>query len=123
MPLYDFICLMKPQVPKREVVEILKRVAKRVYDLSGVVTDVKSYGTDVPLAYDIKKRDGRYRKAQMVQMTFMSTPDFPKELQSLRQDERLLRWLIVRNRGHQENATREPPARRENPRFARDEGF
>ncbi|CAN5961828.1 unnamed protein product [Sphagnum jensenii] len=59
MPLYDFVVMVKPAVDRRNLVEFMTRVGQRVYARSGVVTNIKSFGR-VNLAYDIKKRDGRF---------------------------------------------------------------
>lgn len=59
MPLYDCLLLLKPQVERAAIVELLSRLGRRVYSLNGVVTDIKSFGK-VYLGYGIKKLDGRY---------------------------------------------------------------
>ncbi|CAK9209090.1 unnamed protein product [Sphagnum troendelagicum] len=63
MPLYDFVVMVKPAVDRRNLVEFMTRVGQRVYARSGVVTNIKSFGR-VNLAYDIKKRDGRFSEAE-----------------------------------------------------------
>ncbi|KAG6547678.1 hypothetical protein Mapa_011128 [Marchantia paleacea] len=98
MPLYDIVFMVKKGVDKRSVVELLSRLGQRVYATRGVITDVKSFG-HVNLAYPIKKRDGRHHKAQMMQMTMMVKTSFGEQLSYLNQDERLLRWLVVKSRG------------------------
>lgn len=98
MPLYDLVVMVKPLVQKREVVDILKGVASQVYAGNGVVTDVKSFGR-VALAYRIKKRDGWHSEGQMLQLTAMASPQLSSQLEALNQDERLLRWILVANRG------------------------
>jgi small subunit ribosomal protein S6 len=99
MPLYDFVVMVKPAVDRRNLVEFMTRVGQRVYARSGVVTNIKSFGR-VNLAYDIKKRDGRFSEAHMMQMTFMVNPQFHQELSYLNKDERLLRWMMIRSRGN-----------------------
>jgi small subunit ribosomal protein S6 len=59
MPLYDCMLLVKPRVRKEEIMELVARVGRRVFQRNGVITDLKSFGT-VPLAYGIKKLDGRH---------------------------------------------------------------
>ena len=39
--------------------DLVGRVARRVYQRNGVITDIKSFGT-VQLGYGIKKLDGRH---------------------------------------------------------------
>ncbi|KAK9149363.1 hypothetical protein Scep_008120 [Stephania cephalantha] len=97
MPLYDCMLLVKPQATKDAIIDLLRRVGNHVYRTNGVLTDVKSFGT-VPLGYGIKKLDGKYFKGQLLQMTMMATPKFNKELQYLNQEDRLLRWLLVKHR-------------------------
>ncbi|GLJ12888.1 hypothetical protein SUGI_0199860 [Cryptomeria japonica] len=97
MPLYDLVLMLKPHVERRAMVELLSRLGKRVHSLNGVITDIKSFG-NVHTAYGIKKLDGRYYQGQMMQMTMMVTPKFPKELEYLNKDDRLLRWLLVKSR-------------------------
>ncbi|KAH9331347.1 hypothetical protein KI387_003455 [Taxus chinensis] len=97
MPLYDLVLMLKPKVERAAMAELISRLGKRVYSLNGVITDIKSFG-NVHTAYGIKKLDGRYYQGQMMQMTMMVTPTFPKELEYLNKDDRLLRWLLVKSR-------------------------
>jgi hypothetical protein len=39
-------------------------------------------------------------QAHMMQMTFVVNPQFHQELSYLNKDERLLRWMMIRNRGN-----------------------
>lgn len=64
MPLYDFVVMLKPQVERSGVVDLLSRLGKRVFAKQGVITNVKSFGR-VPLAYGIKKRDGRFNEVSL----------------------------------------------------------
>jgi small subunit ribosomal protein S6 len=59
MPLYDCMLLVKPTVTREVIADLVTRVARRVCQCNGVVTDVKSFGK-VNLGYDIKKLDGRH---------------------------------------------------------------
>ncbi|KAG8053073.1 hypothetical protein GUJ93_ZPchr0001g31491 [Zizania palustris] len=97
MPLYDCMLLVKPLVAKESVAELAGRVARRVYQRNGVVTDLKSFGT-VQLGYGIRKLDGRHFQGQLMQMTMMVPPSFPQELHYLNKEDRLLRWLVVKHR-------------------------
>ncbi|KAL5227728.1 hypothetical protein ABZP36_015993 [Zizania latifolia] len=97
MPLYDCMLLVKPLVAKESVAELAGRVARRVYQRNGVVTDLKSFGT-VHLGYGIRKLDGRHFQGQLMQMTMMVPPSFPQELHYLNKEDRLLRWLMVKHR-------------------------
>ncbi|KAK0602139.1 hypothetical protein LWI29_030739 [Acer saccharum] len=97
MPLYDCMLLLKPNVRKEALMELVARVGKHVYTKNGVLTDIKSFGT-VQLGYGIKKLDGRYFQGQLMQMTMMATPNINKELHYLNKEDRLLRWLLVKHR-------------------------
>ncbi|KAK2646671.1 hypothetical protein Ddye_021866 [Dipteronia dyeriana] len=97
MPLYDCMMLLKPNVRKEALMELVARVGKHVYTKNGVLTDIKSFGT-VQLGYGIKKLDGRYFQGQLMQMTMMATPNINKELHYLNKEDRLLRWLLVKHR-------------------------
>ncbi|KAK9102284.1 hypothetical protein Sjap_019538 [Stephania japonica] len=97
MPLYDCMLLLKPQITKDAMIDLLRRIGNHVYRTNGVLTDVKSF-RKVNLGYGIKKLDGKYFKGQLLQMTMMATPKFNKELQYLNQEDRLLRWLLVKHR-------------------------
>lgn len=97
MPLYDCMLLLKPNVKKEALIDLVARVGKHVYRRNGVLTEVKSSGT-VHLGYGIKKLDGRYFKGQLMQMTMMATPNINKELHYLNKEDRLLRWLLVKHR-------------------------
>ncbi|KAI9192782.1 hypothetical protein LWI28_027696 [Acer negundo] len=89
--------LLKPNVRKEALMELVARVGKHVYTKNGVLTDIKSFGT-VQLGYGIKKLDGRYFQGQLMQMTMMATPNINKELHYLNKEDRLLRWLLVKHR-------------------------
>lgn len=97
MPLYDCMLLLKPNVKKEALIDLVARVGKHVHRRNGVLTEVKSSGT-VHLGYGIKKLDGRYFKCQLMQMTLMATPNINKELHYLNKEDRLLRWLLVKHR-------------------------
>ncbi|CAA6672682.1 unnamed protein product [Spirodela intermedia] len=98
MPLYDCLMLLKSRIDKGQLKDLVGKVATHVYSRNGVLTDIKSFGA-VQLGYGIKKLDGRHYQGQLMQMTMMVPPSFPKELHYLSKEDRLLRWLVVKHRG------------------------
>ncbi|KAH0934377.1 hypothetical protein HID58_011494 [Brassica napus] len=74
MPLYDCMLLFKPIIRKEGLIELVARIGKHVYSRNGVLTEVKSFGK-VELGYGIRKLDGRHY-----------------------QEDKLLRWLLVKHR-------------------------
>ncbi|KAL6586247.1 hypothetical protein OROMI_002891 [Orobanche minor] len=127
MPLYDCMLLLKPNVGKEAVMDLVARVGKHICRRNGVVTDMKSFG-GVQLGYGIKKLDGRYYQflvfssgtslpksmldssmfvssfhttlielGKLVQLTMMTPPSFNSELYYLNKEDRLLRWLLVKH--------------------------
>ncbi|KAL2321323.1 hypothetical protein Fmac_030292 [Flemingia macrophylla] len=97
MPPYDCMFLFKPHIGKEAVMDLVVRVGKHVYRRNGVVTDIISLGT-VQLGYGVKKLDGRYYQGLLMQMSMMATPEMNKELHYLNKEDRLLRWLLVKQR-------------------------
>ncbi|KAK1292724.1 hypothetical protein QJS10_CPB17g01689 [Acorus calamus] len=97
MPLYDCMLLLKPTVERVALMDLVAQVGRHVYHRNGVITDIKSFGRTF-LGYAIKKRDGRFYKGQLMQMTMMVPPSFNKELHYLNKEDRLLRWLLVKHK-------------------------
>ncbi|CAJ1951673.1 unnamed protein product [Sphenostylis stenocarpa] len=97
MPPYDCMFLFKPHITNVAVMDLVARVGKHVYRRNGVVTNIKSLGT-VHLGYGVKKLDGRYYQGLLMQMSMMATPEINKELHYLNKEDRLLRWLLVKQR-------------------------
>ncbi|ESW24902.1 hypothetical protein PHAVU_004G170400 [Phaseolus vulgaris] len=99
MPPYDCMFLFKPHIRKEAIMDLVVRVGKHVSGRNGVVTDIKSLGT-VQLGYGVRKLDGRYYQGLLMQMSMMATPAINKELHYLNKEDRLLRWLLVKQRNH-----------------------
>ncbi|PIN20302.1 Mitochondrial ribosomal protein MRP17 [Handroanthus impetiginosus] len=97
MPLYDCMLLLKPNVQREAIADLVARVGKHVYRRNGVLTDLKTLGP-VQLGYGIKKLDGRYYQGELMQMTMMTPPSFNSELSYLNKEDRLLRWLLIKHR-------------------------
>eukprot|EP00243_Klebsormidium_subtile_P004156 TRINITY_DN17941_c0_g1_i1.p1 TRINITY_DN17941_c0_g1~~TRINITY_DN17941_c0_g1_i1.p1 ORF type:complete len:230 (-),score=35.53 TRINITY_DN17941_c0_g1_i1:54-743(-) len=97
MPLYDVICFFKAAVARKDVVEIMASVGRRVYARNGVVTNFTSYGVQ-PLGYQIKRQGTRFDEAQLMQMTFMAPTAMVNELHVLQQDDRLLRHSVLKHK-------------------------
>ncbi|GAB2300241.1 hypothetical protein Dimus_034279 [Dionaea muscipula] len=97
MPLYDCMLLLKPNLKKELLIDLVARVGRHVLARNGVLTEIKSLGT-VQLGYGIKKLDGRYFQGQLTQITMMATPNINKELHYLNKEDRLLRWIVVKHR-------------------------
>nr|AFK45025.1 unknown [Medicago truncatula] len=97
MPPYDCMLLFKPNVKKEALIGLVSRIGKHVCKRNGVVTEVKSFGT-IQLGYGVKKRDGRFYQGQMMQVSMMATPEINKELHYLNKEDKLLRWLLVKQR-------------------------
>ncbi|XP_004494116.1 uncharacterized protein [Cicer arietinum] len=97
MPPYDCMLLFKPNVKKEALISLVARIGKHVCRRNGVVTEVKSFGT-VQLGYGVKKLDGRFFQGQLMQVSMMATPEINKELHYLNKEDKLLRWLLVKQR-------------------------
>ncbi|KAM7271892.1 hypothetical protein ACFE04_031106 [Oxalis oulophora] len=100
MPLYDCMLLFKPKLKKEPIMDLVQRIGKHVYSRNGVLTNIKAF-EPIQLGYGIKKLDGRYFQAQLLQMTMMATPNINKELHYLNREDKLLRWLLVKHRNTQ----------------------
>ncbi|PRW51089.1 mitochondrial ribosomal S6 [Chlorella sorokiniana] len=98
MPFYELFALAKPGLGKQQLAQILRAVGQQVMEHGGVVTDIRSYG-ERRLAYDIRQPGARYSEAAMWQVNFAAKPTTLQELDhTLRVDERMLRWMVLKRR-------------------------
>ncbi|GAB4818326.1 hypothetical protein N2152v2_005372 [Parachlorella kessleri] len=96
--LYELFALAKPRLAKAQLGEIMKAASRAVLDHGGVITDLKSFG-DQPLAYDIRKPGAKYGEAGMWQLTFAANAKVLADIDhTLRVDERMLRWIVLKRR-------------------------
>ncbi|KAL4853681.1 37S ribosomal protein MRP17 [Chlorella vulgaris] len=96
MPLYELFAVAKPALGQAAIGSMMKAVASKVMEQGGVVTDLRSYG-ERKLAYDIRQPNVRFAKASMWQINFAANPKMLSELDhTLRVDERMLRWLVLK---------------------------
>ncbi|KAL4442448.1 hypothetical protein ABPG77_005032 [Micractinium sp. CCAP 211/92] len=98
MPLYELFAIAKPAVGKAALAEMMRAVGSTVMQQGGVVTDIMSYGQR-KLAYDIRQPGSRYGEANMWQVNFVASPKTLQDIDhSLRVDERVLRWIVLKRR-------------------------
>lgn len=65
MPLYDCMLLLKPHITRPDIMDLVSRVGKHIYQRNGVITELKSMGTR-HLGYGIRKLDGRYYEVKPI---------------------------------------------------------
>jgi small subunit ribosomal protein S6 len=53
MPLYELLCLTRPELARPEITKIIQRIGTSVLSSGGIITDIKSYSNQL-LAYDIR---------------------------------------------------------------------
>lgn len=57
MPVYELFALLRADLPREKIADVLRRVGTTVHNGNGVLTDLKSYGQQ-PLAYRINSPAG-----------------------------------------------------------------
>lgn len=57
MPVYELFALLRADLPREKIVDVLRRTGSTVLQGNGVLTDLKSYG-EQPLAYRINSPAG-----------------------------------------------------------------
>jgi small subunit ribosomal protein S6 len=122
MPLYEFVCLAKPALPRASLAKMMARTGEIVMDDGGIITKILSYG-EQSLAYDIRKPFVKFDKviksailanlarvvwyliytlyiptqAHIWQLNFVSNPETLLKVQNeLKLNEEALRWLILK---------------------------
>ena len=68
MPLYELLCLARPQLPRDRLLRLIQGFGDVVYTSGGVVTKLTSYGEQY-LAYDIRKSGNKYEQVRQVVVT------------------------------------------------------
>ena len=97
MVLYDFLMIVKSSVPKNQLGDILRRTGTRVLDAG--VSSPTSRRTAHGLAYEFKAPGEKHFEAHTVQMSFNCAPTVLENLKhDMRTDERVLRWIAVKDR-------------------------
>lgn len=57
MPVYELFALLRADLPRSQIAEVLRRTGTAVLNGNGVLTDIKCYG-EQPLAYRIPSPEG-----------------------------------------------------------------
>lgn len=116
MPVYELFALLRADLPREKIVDVLRKAGTTVLAGNGVLTDLKSYG-EQPLAYRINSPAGfQYEvgwhalvgwllytpqplQAAMFSMFFAANPAVLTKLNyDLRVDERVLRFKLFKQR-------------------------
>lgn len=96
MPLYELLCLTRPELARPEITKIIQRIGTSVLSSGGIITDIKSYGNQL-LAYDIRVPYKKFDEAYIWQMNMMVKTDMVTELvNDMRINDKILRWTFVK---------------------------
>jgi len=98
MPLYNITAIARAGSPQAEVHGLLSKLSKVVLDRGGLVAGINNWGVQ-DLAYRMKARQEFHTRGRFMQMKLVASPEALKELErNMKLDERLLRWMIIKEK-------------------------
>ena len=98
MPLYQITTIVRATSSTAEVRSLLMRITQLVLDGKGVLAGVSHWGLQ-PLAYRMKCHQEFHRDGRFLQMKFIMSPQTLAEVdRNMRIDERVLRFLVLKER-------------------------
>ena len=65
MPLYQLFCLARPQLPKAQLAESIRRIGQAVFAQQGLLVDLQHFG-DRPLAKKVRQPGAAYNYVSLL---------------------------------------------------------